>query len=203
MMKIAVLISGRGSNMRSLVQFSLRPESSFKVGLVLSQNPESEGLIWAQKQNIPTEVLSTKMSTGRLSEIENKTLVKILCSYQVDLVCLAGFLKLVGADFLSSFPDQVINIHPSLLPSFKGLDAPLQALKYGVKKAGCTVHFVDEKMDTGPIIAQKVVDVFDDDTEPSLVERILKEEHQLYPWVVQKISQKQVLKEGRRVRLIF
>lgn len=201
-MNVAILISGRGSNMRALVEHSFRDQSFFNVSVVVSNNPQSEGIQWAKEKGLSTETLFTSTPLGRLSDAEDRNLINLLDSYSIDLVCLAGFFKLVSSSFLQVFSDRVINIHPSLLPAFKGIKAPLQALDYGVKKAGCTVHFVSEDMDGGAIIDQRVVSVFDEDTEESLSARILEQEHDLYSKVVDQFAQGFVHKKGRIVHIL-
>jgi phosphoribosylglycinamide formyltransferase-1 len=176
--KIAILISGRGSNMLALaaaVRKGRVPET--EIAIVVSDQPDAAGLALAQSQNLPTAVVER---SGRSRDEHDRELVTVLQERQVDFVCLAGYMRLLSAQFLSAYRNRILNIHPSLLPAFPGLDAQRQALEHGAKFSGCTVHFVDQTLDGGPIIAQRIVPVLDDDTEETLSARILEEEHKLY-----------------------
>jgi phosphoribosylglycinamide formyltransferase-1 len=176
--KIAILISGRGSNMLALaaaVREGRVPET--EIAIVVSDQPTAAGLVLAQAQNLPTAVVER---SGRSRDEHDRELVTVLQEHQVNFVCLAGYMRLLSSHFLSAFRNRILNIHPSLLPAFPGLDAQRQALEHGAKFSGCTVHFVDQTLDGGPIIAQRVVPVLDDDTEETLSARILAEEHKLY-----------------------
>jgi phosphoribosylglycinamide formyltransferase-1 len=176
--KIAILISGRGSNMLALaaaVREGRVPET--EIAIVVSDQPNAAGLALAQSQNLPTAVVER---SGRSRDEHDRELVTVLQERQVDFVCLAGYMRLLSSHFLSAYRNRILNIHPSLLPAFPGLDAQRQALDHGAKFSGCTVHFVDQTLDGGPIIAQRVVPVLDDDTEEMLSARILDEEHKLY-----------------------
>ncbi|HXH70730.1 MAG TPA: phosphoribosylglycinamide formyltransferase [Pyrinomonadaceae bacterium] len=177
-MKIGILISGRGSNMTAIVeavQSGLIPDSD--VVVVISDKTSAEGLIKAKKRGIETLVITKKERTREEHDAE---IVSQLKKRNVELICLAGYMRLLSPEFIRTFPNKIINIHPSLLPSFKGLDAQRQAIDYGVKVSGCTVHFVDESLDNGAIILQKAVEVKDDDTSETLSARILEQEHALY-----------------------
>lgn len=177
-MKIGILISGRGSNMAAIVeavQSGLIPDSD--VAVVVSDKTSAEGLISAKESGIETLVITKKERTREEHDAE---IVGELKKRNVGLICLAGYMRLLSPDFVRAFPNRIINIHPSLLPSFKGLDAQRQAIDYGVKISGCTVHFVDESLDNGAIILQKAVEVKDDDTPETLSARILEQEHALY-----------------------
>lgn len=177
-MKIGILISGRGSNMLAIieaVQSGLISDS--EVAVVISDKASAEGLLKAQERGVETLVVARK---GRTREEHDAEIVVELHKRNVELVCLAGYMRLLSKDFIRAFPNKIINIHPSLLPSFKGLDAQRQAVDYGVKISGCTVHFVDEDLDHGAIIAQTVVAVKDSDTAETLADRILQQEHALY-----------------------
>lgn len=178
MIRIGILISGRGSNMLALadaVGAGRIPESD--IAVVISDQPNAAGLAHAKSRNLNTVVVEKR---GRSRDEHDRELVFVLQKHQVDFVCLAGYMRLLSPDFLSVYHNRILNIHPSLLPAFPGLDAQKQALKHGVKFSGCTVHFVDQTLDGGPIIAQRIVPVLDDDTEATLSARILKEEHKLY-----------------------
>jgi phosphoribosylglycinamide formyltransferase-1 len=177
-MKIGILISGRGSNMTAIieaVQSGLITDSD--VAVVISDKTNAEGLIKAKERGIETLVITKKERTREEHDAE---IVSELKNRNVELVCLAGYMRLLSPEFIRAFPNRIINIHPSLLPSFKGLDAQWQAIDYGVKISGCTVHFVDESIDNGAIILQKAVDIKDDDTPETLSARILEQEHMLY-----------------------
>ncbi len=177
-MKIGILISGRGSNMTAIVeavQSGLISDSD--VGVVISDKTSAEGLIKAKERGIETLAITKK---GRTREEHDSEIVDELKKRNVELICLAGYMRLLSPEFIRAFPNKIINIHPSLLPSFKGLDAQKQAIDYGVKISGCTVHFVDESLDNGAIILQKAVEVKDDDTTETLSARILEQEHALY-----------------------
>ena len=148
-----------------------------EIALVVSDQPGAAGLAHAQAQNLPTAVVERR---GRPRDEHDRELVTVLQEHQVGFVCLAGYMRLLSAQVLSAYRNRILNIHPSLLPAFPGLDAQRQALEHGAKFTGCTVHFVDQTLDGGPIIAQRVVPIFDDDTEEALSARILEEEHKLY-----------------------
>jgi phosphoribosylglycinamide formyltransferase-1 len=176
--QIAILISGRGSNMLALadaIREGRVPRS--EIAVVVSDQSNAAGLPRAQSQGLKTAVVERR---GRSRDEHDRELVTVLQQHQVDFVCLAGYMRLLSPEFLSAYHNRILNIHPSLLPAFPGLDAQKQALEHGVKFSGCTVHFVDQTLDGGPIIAQRIVPVLDDDTEETLSARILEEEHKLY-----------------------
>ncbi|MCY7346825.1 MAG: phosphoribosylglycinamide formyltransferase [Pyrinomonadaceae bacterium] len=196
-MKIGILISGRGSNMTAIVeaaQSGLIAES--EVVVVVSDKTGAEGLIKAEERGIETLAI---IRNGRTREKHDAEIVAELKKRSVELVCLAGYLRLLSKDFIRAFPNKIINIHPSLLPSFKGLDAQKQAIDYGVKVSGCTVHFVDEDLDHGAIIAQKAVEVRDEDTAETLAARILEDEHALYIKALKRIVEGNIQIQGRKV----
>ncbi|MEO6393386.1 MAG: phosphoribosylglycinamide formyltransferase [Pyrinomonadaceae bacterium] len=196
-MKIGILISGRGSNMRALMEAAQAgkiPGAEFVV--VLSDQANATGLVIARERGVETVVVER----GSRKRVEHDgEIIAALKAHQVELVCLAGYMRLLSPDFIAAFAGNILNIHPSLLPSFPGLQVQRKALEHGVKFAGCTVHFVDESLDWGPIIAQAVVPVLDDDTEESLTARILVEEHRLYPQALALIASGNFRIEGRRV----
>ncbi len=194
--KIGILISGRGSNMLALIEATERGELDAEVAVVISNVAGAPGLEKARAHGVEALVISHK---GLSREEHERRLVAELKKRRVELVCLAGYMRLLSPYFLSEFPGRVLNIHPSLLPAFPGLEAQRQALEYGVKFSGCTVHFVDEKMDHGPIIVQAVVPVYDDDTVETLSARILAEEHRLYVHAVALVLSGNYRIEGRRV----
>lgn len=195
--KIAVLISGRGSNMQSIVAACKRGYIHADVSLVLSNRAEAPGLEFARNENIETVVLPHKAFPMR--EDYDRQIVDILQQKQIDLICLAGFMRLLSSVFVTAFPNRILNIHPALLPSFPGLHAQRQAVEYGVKVTGCTVHFVDEGLDSGPIILQKTVEVKPDDTEETLSERLLPLEHATYVEAVKLFFENRVHVENRKV----
>src|SRR5215475_9081057 len=184
---IAVLISGRGSNMVALADAVADGRiPNAEITVVVSDQSNAPGLMKARELGVETVVVERR---GRSREDHDRDIVRELKLRRVDLVCLAGYMRVLSREFLDAFPRRILNIHPSLLPAFPGLHAQKQALDGGVKFSGCTVHFVDESLDGGPIIAQRTVEVRDDDDEESLSERILIEEHKLYPEVVARLLQ--------------
>jgi phosphoribosylglycinamide formyltransferase-1 len=194
--KLGVLVSGSGSNLQALLDACAHADFPAEVALVVSNVPTAFALERARTAGVAARVLDHK-TFGSRPDFE-KALAEALAGAGVEWVCLAGFMRLVGADFLGRFPGRVLNIHPSLLPAFPGLHAPRQALDRGVKVAGCTVHFVDAGMDTGPILAQAAVPVLTGDDEAALSARILKEEHRLYPLAVKLAVTGAVRLEGGR-----
>jgi phosphoribosylglycinamide formyltransferase 1 len=197
--RIGVLLSGRGSNFEALaesVSAGQIPDS--EIAIVISNMPDALGLDRAKSRGIPARAIPSK---GLQREAYDRLVVAVLQERQVDLICLAGYMRLLSAYFVAAFPQRILNIHPSLLPSFPGLESQKQALEYGVKFAGCTVHFVDENLDAGPIILQATVPVLDGDDEHALGERILKEEHRLYSEAVKLILEGKFRIAGRRVLL--
>ncbi len=196
-MNIGILISGRGSNMSAIVeavQSGFIPNSD--VTVVISDKTSAEGLIKAKECGI--ETLSITLN-GRTREEHDAEIVAELKKRDVELICLAGYMRLLSKEFVQAFPNRILNIHPSLLPSFKGLEAQRQAIDYGVKVSGCTVHFVDENLDHGAIIAQRIVEVKDNDTAETLSARILQHEHALYVESIKRIVEGKIKIIGRRV----
>jgi phosphoribosylglycinamide formyltransferase-1 len=192
-----MLLSGRGSNFEALADsIAAGRIPGAEIVLVVSNREDAPGLSRATARGIPTRVIPSK---GLQREVYDKLVVTELKRSGVELVCLAGFMRLLSPYFVASFPQRILNIHPSLLPSFPGLEAQRQALDYGVKFSGCTVHLVDENLDAGPILAQAVVPVRDDDTDATLSARILAEEHRIYSDAVRLILSGQYRVEGRRV----
>ncbi|MGH9392559.1 MAG: phosphoribosylglycinamide formyltransferase [Terriglobales bacterium] len=195
-MKLGVLISGRGSNLQAIARACAAKEIPAEIALVLSNRPHAPGLEWARQQGLKVCALP---SAGREREEFDRELVAKLREAGVELVCLAGYMRLLSGYFIAAFPQRIINIHPSLLPAFPGLDAQQQALDYGVKFSGCTVHFVDDTLDGGPVILQAVVPVLDGDDATTLGARILAEEHRLYPEAIRRVASGAVRVRGRRV----
>lgn len=200
MKKIAVLLSGRGSNFVSIKKKIDEGAIKGEIVAVISNKADSKGLEFAREQGLEAIFVNPKEFDGR--EAYDRELVRILKEKGVELVCLAGFMRIISPYFVSEFRNRILNIHPSLLPSFKGLDAQKQAFEYGVRFAGCTVHFVDEEMDHGNIILQAVVPVLQDDDDHTLAERILKEEHRIYPEAVALFCEDRLKVEGRKVFVI-
>ncbi len=194
---LAVLVSGSGSNLQAIIDASERGDIPARVGVVVSNKADAYGLVRARKHGIPAEVVDHR-AFGNREEFDAR-LVEVIRSYRADLVCLAGFMRVVTPVFLRAFPQRILNIHPALLPSFPGTHGPRQALQYGVRFSGCTVHFLDEGVDTGPVIVQAVVPVYEDDTEDALAGRILKEEHRIYPMAIRLCLEGKLAISGRRV----
>jgi phosphoribosylglycinamide formyltransferase 1 len=203
-LKLAILISGRGSNMKAILQsIQTRNLTGVEATVVISNDPQAKGLAIAKEFNVSTETLANSELRGWAYD---KNLFSILQKYNVTptngLVCLAGYMRILSHEFVDIYKMRIINIHPSLLPSFPGLHAQKQALEYGVKVTGCTIHFVDEKVDSGFIILQQSVKVLDSDSEETLSERILREEHKLYPQAIRLIAERRMSIQGRKVMLI-
>ncbi len=198
-MRLGVLISGRGSNFEAIAHSIGRGKLEAEIAVLISNRANAPGIEIAREHGIPLRVIP---SAGVERETYDKLLIEELQTHKVDLVCLAGFMRLLSTDFVKAFPNRVLNIHPSLLPAFAGLDAQRQALEYGAKITGCTVHFVDEFLDSGPIVLQSAVPVLDQDTVESLSARILSQEHIIYPKALQWIVEGRVLIEGRKVKIL-
>ena len=195
--RIGVLLSGRGSNFVALadsVAAGRIPDA--EIAIVVSNREGAAGIDKAKDRGIPTRVIPSK---GLEREPYDRQVVAVLREHGVDLICLAGYMRLLSPYFVASFPNRILNIHPSLLPSFPGLESQRQALEYGVKIAGCTVHFVDENLDAGPIVLQAAIPVHDEDTEVTLSERILAEEHRIYSEAVRIVLEGKFKIAGRRV----
>ncbi|HTS25232.1 MAG TPA: phosphoribosylglycinamide formyltransferase [Bryobacteraceae bacterium] len=198
MKRLGILISGRGSNFEAIANAVARGEIDAEIAVVISSRPEARGLEIARQRGLTAVSIPSK---GLDREIYDRMLVEELHRQRVDLVLLAGFMRLLSGFFIRQFPNRILNIHPSLLPAFPGLDAQHQALEHGVKITGCTVHFVDEQLDAGPIIVQSAVPVRDDDTVDSLSARILAEEHRIYSEAIRIVLGGNYSIEGRRVIL--
>jgi phosphoribosylglycinamide formyltransferase-1 len=196
-LRVGVLASGRGSNLQAILEASRAPDFPARVVVVVSDRERAVALERAAAAGVPAVFLDPKAHGDR--EAYDAALLACLASHRAELVCLAGFMRILGGAFVRELRGRLVNIHPSLLPAFPGLHAQRQALDHGVRIAGVTVHFVDEGVDTGPIIAQAAVPVRDDDTEESLSERILVEEHRLYPDVIRRFAEGRLALEGRRV----
>ncbi len=194
---IGVLISGSGSNLQAIIDAIEEKRLDAFIQVVISNREDAFGLVRAKKNNIPTEVLDHKKFSSR--EDFDQALVKILQAREVELVILAGFMRLLSPIFVKAFSNRIMNIHPSLLPAFPGLHVQRKAIEHGVRFSGCTVHFVNEECDEGPIIIQAAVPVFPGETEESLSARILKEEHRIYPRAIQLYSEGGLQVVGRKV----
>ena len=197
MINIGVLASGRGTNLQIIIEAIEEGKIEGRISIVISDNQDAFALKRAEQYNIDIRYINFKEFKNR--EDYDKEIIKTLEEKKIDLVVLAGYMRILSPYFIRTYKNKIMNIHPALLPSFPGLHAQRQAVEYGVKISGCTVHFVDEGVDSGPIILQKAVEVKDNDTEESLAERILKEEHQIYPRAIQLFSQGRLIIKGRKV----
>lgn len=204
LINLGILISGRGSNMEAILKTIKKQKIPINPAVVISNNPNSTGLKIAQKLGVSTEIVESKGFEGTRWEYDKK-IIKILQKHGVTekngLICLAGFMRIISPQFIRRYKNRILNIHPAILPSFPGLHSQRQALEYGVKFSGCTVHFVDEGVDTGPIILQAIVPIKDNDTEDSLSRRILAKEHKIYPQAVRLVAEGKIKIAGRRARL--
>jgi len=196
MKRLGILLSGRGSNFEAIADNVAAGALDAEIAVVISNRPDARGLAVARKRGLPAVSLPSK---GLDREVYDAMLIEELQRREVDLVCLAGYMRLLSARFIRAFPQRVLNIHPSLLPAFPGLDAQHQALEHGVKITGCTVHFVDEYLDAGPIIVQAAVPVLDTDTVETLSARILTQEHRIYSEAIRLVLSGHYRIEGRRV----
>ena len=197
-MRLGILISGRGSNFEAIANSIARRKLDAEIAIVISNRANAPGLDIARERGIPLRVIP---SAGLERGAYDKLLIEELKTHEVDLVCLAGFMRLLSASVIRAFPNRVLNIHPSLLPAFSGLDAQRQALEYGVKITGCTVHFVDEFPDSGPIVIQSAVPVLEGDTVEFLSARILVQEHLIYSKAIGYVVDGRITVEGRRVSI--
>ena len=197
MVNIGVLVSGRGTNLQAIIEAIEEGKIEGEIKVVISDNPDAYALKRAQQYHINTRYINFKEFKNR--EDYDKEIIKTLKEKKIELIVLAGYMRILSPYFIRTYKNKIMNIHPALLPSFPGLHAQEQAVEYGVKVSGCTVHFVDQGVDSGPIILQKTVEVSDNETEESLAEKILKEEHQIYPRAIQLFSQGRLMIKGRRV----
>src|ERR1700693_1784063 len=195
--RIGVLLSGRGSNFEALAESVAAGKiPGAEIAIVISNQPDALGLKRDEARGIAARLIPSK---GLQREAYDRLVAVALQEYKVDLICLAGYMRLLSPQFVAAFPKRILNIHPSLLPAFPGLEAQRQALEHGVKFSGCTVHFVDEHLDAGPIVLQAVVPIEDGDTAATLSERILAEEHRIYPQAVRIVLDGRYRIDGRRV----
>lgn len=198
--KVAVFLSGRGSNFESIYRASLKKDSNYEIAIVISNKQNARGLKRAKKFKLKNFYVSSKLF--KTKKDYNCYIIELLKINQVDLVCLAGFMRIIDHEFTEEYKNRIINIHPALLPSFAGLNAQKQAIDHGVKYSGCTVHFVDSGIDTGPIILQKSVKIKSNDNEESLSKRILKEEHKIYPDAIKLFFENRLKIDGRKVIIL-
>jgi len=198
---LAILISGRGSNMEAILKSIKKKKIPINPKVVISNKPDARGLKIAQKLGVKTEVIKSVGLKGDRWKYDKK-IVSVLTKYDVTpkngLICLAGFMRIISPQLIRKYKNRIMNIHPALLPSFPGLHAQKQAVKYGTKYSGCTVHFVDEGVDMGPVIVQSIVKINNNDTEKTLSKRILVKEHQIYPEAIRLFAEKKIRIVGRR-----
>ncbi len=197
MLRIGVLASGRGSNFQSIIDNINSGYIKARIAVLITDNPKAYAIERAKNNNIEAIIISPKDFSDKDSYYSH--IAEMLKSKGVELVALAGFMRVVGKTLIQAFPNKIMNIHPALLPSFPGLHGQKQAVDYGAKISGCTVHFVDEGVDTGPIIIQAAVPVYNDDTEDSLSERILKQEHRIFPLAIKLFSEGKITVKGKKV----
>jgi len=195
--KLGVLISGRGSNLAALIEVCRTPDFPAEIALVISNRPGAPGLEFAARAGIPAQVVDHTQFTSRTAF--DRALDEALRAAGIELVCNAGFMRILTPDFVAAWRDRHLNIHPSLLPAFRGLDTHERAIAAGVRISGCTVHFVRAEMDAGPIVAQAAVPVLPGDDPETLAARVLCVEHRLYPWAVRLVASGQAWVEGERV----
>ena len=205
LLKLAILISGRGSNMAAILRTIKKQKIPITPTVVISSKSTANGLGIARKLGAKTEIVESKGFQGSRWEYDQK-IIRILSKYGItsknSLICLAGFMRILSPKFIKKYKNCILNIHPAILPAFPGLDAQKQAIDYGVKYSGCTVHFVDDGIDTGPILVQSMIQIKNDDTEETLAKRILAKEHKAYPEAVRLIAEKKIKIIGRKVRII-
>jgi len=201
LVRLGVLLSGRGSNLQAIIDAIERGALSAEIAVVVSNKQEAAGLERARKHGVPVVWLDPKPLAGRPDSREayDRAMLDVLRKYEVDLVLLAGYMKIVTAVLVAAYENRMMNIHPSLLPSFPGLDVQKKAIEHGCKIAGCTVHFVTEGVDEGPIIVQAAVPIVEGDTADGLAARILEQEHRIYPHAIQLYAEGRLRVEGRRV----
>ncbi|MDE1842395.1 MAG: phosphoribosylglycinamide formyltransferase [Thaumarchaeota archaeon] len=204
MLKLAILISGRGSNMEYILKSVKKNNIPIEPTVVISNNTNAKGLAIARKLGLSTEIVESNGLKGGNWEYDSR-IVDILKKYKVTpqngLICLAGFMRIISPEFIRQYKGRIMNIHPAILPSFPGLHSQRQAFEYGVKYSGCTVHFVDEGMDTGPIILQSVIKIEDNDTEDTIAKKILRQEHKIYPEAVKLFANGKIKITGRKTTI--
>jgi phosphoribosylglycinamide formyltransferase-1 len=196
---IAVLASGRGSNFEALAHACVAEDFPAAIGVLITDNADAGALAIADAMGIAHAVVDCGPKRGSMSPESSEEMARVCAARRINLICLAGFMRIVKGALMTAYRGRMLNIHPALLPSFRGLEGQRQALEYGVRWSGCTVHYVDEGVDTGPIIIQRIVPVLDDDTVELLSARILREEHAAYPEAVRLYAEGRLRVEGRRV----
>ena len=205
LLKLAILISGRGSNMKAILDAIEKQNIPIKPTVIISNKATAKGLKIAKKIGEQTEIVESKGFQGNRWEYDQK-IMRVLNKYEIttnnSLICLAGFMRILSPEFIKKFKNRILNIHPAILPAFPGLDAQKQAIESGVRYSGCTVHFVDEGVDTGPILVQEIVKIKNDDTEETLSKRILAKEHKAYAKAVKLIAEKKISVIGRKVKFL-
>jgi phosphoribosylglycinamide formyltransferase-1 len=205
LLKLAILISGRGSNMNAILRAIKKQNIPIEPVVVISNKTSAKGLGIARKLGVKTEIVESKGFQGSRWEYDQK-IIHVLNKYGITpkncLICLAGFMRILSPKFIKKYKNCILNIHPAIIPAFPGLDAQKQAFNYGVKYSGCTVHFVDDGVDTGPILVQDIVKVKNNDTEETLAKRILVKEHKAYPEAVRLVAEKKIKVIGRKVKIL-
>jgi len=203
--KLGILISGRGSNMEAILKTIKNKKIPIVPAIVISNTSNARGLKIAKKLNVQTEVVTSKGFKGSRWDYDKK-IITVLQKYGVTpkngVICLAGFMRIISPQFIKKYRNRILNMHPALLPAFPGLNAQKQAIDYGAKYSGCTVHFVDDGVDTGPIIIQSIVKINNDDTEETLAKKILKQEHKIYPEAVKLLAEKRIKVHGRKIKTV-
>jgi len=203
--KLGILISGRGSNMEAILKTIKNKKIPITPAVVVSNTSNARGLKIAKKLNVQTEVVTSKGFKGSRLDYDKK-IITALQKYGVTpkngIICLAGFMRIISPQFIKKYRNRILNMHPALLPAFPGLNAQKQAIDYGAKYSGCTVHFVDDGVDTGPIIIQSIVKINNDDTEETLAKKILKQEHKIYPEAVKLLAEKRIKVHGRKIKTV-
>jgi len=201
--KLGILISGRGSNMEAILKTIKNKKIPIKPAIVISNSSNARGLKIAKKLGVETEIIVSKGFNGNRWDYDKK-IITVLQKHGVTpkngIVCLAGFMRIISPQFIRKYKNKILNMHPALLPAFPGLNAQKQAIEYGSKYSGCTVHFVDDGVDTGPIIIQSVVKINKNDTEETLTKKILRQEHKIYPEAVRLLAEKKIRVYGRRIK---
>ena len=203
MQKLGILISGRGSNMEAILKTIKNKKIPIKPAIVISNSSNARGLKIAKKLGVETEIIVSKGFKGNRWDYDKK-IITVLQKHGVTpkngIVCLAGFMRIISPQFIRKYKNKILNMHPALLPAFPGLNAQKQAIEYGAKYSGCTVHFVDDGGDTGPIIIQSIVKINKNDTEETLTKKILRQEHKIYPEAVRLLAEKKIRVYGRRIK---
>ena len=205
MLHLGILISGRGSNMEAILKTIKKQKIPIKPSVIISNNPDARGLKIAAKLGVKTEVVESKSFKGSRTDYDKKLISKLVengVTQRNGVVCLAGFMRIISPYFIKKYRNRILNIHPSLLPAYPGLNAQKKALENGAKYSGWTVHFVEEGVDSGPILLQAIVKVNYNDTEDKLSKRILSKEHKIYPQAVNLVARRKIRIVGRRVKIL-